>query len=426
MRDESDDDVPARRPARGPRHPPRRGARVGRRRAAAAPPGDAALAAEVEAATFRIVQEALTNVARYARPPAAIVSIHVTNGEAFVDVRDDGARRDGPIGHGSGITGMRERAALVGGRLEAGPDPDGIGWRVHAVLPRRRPARRGAPCDERAPRPPGGRPGGGAPRAAHDPRGRARHRGRRRGRRRHRGRRARASPGRPARAHGRPHAADGRHRGHTAPGPPRERPADRRPRRHHLRPRRGRVRRPARGRGRLPPQVRRARSADRGGPHGGPRPRADRARGDAAADRRVRREQPAPGGRRAALDPHAARARGPAPGRARALQRRARTRARPRGAARSRSTWRTCSPSSISAVARRRSCSRTSTASPGPAAEPHHADREGTWTQAGGRRSFGHPDSETWRWIPTWYAAASQRISSSSMSPGSRRRSRCR
>ena len=77
----------------------------------------------------------MTNVARYARPPVAVVSIHVTNGEIFIDVRDDGAQRDRPIGRGSGITGMRERAALVGGRLEAGPDPEGIGWRVHAVLP---------------------------------------------------------------------------------------------------------------------------------------------------------------------------------------------------------------------------------------------------------------------------------------------------
>jgi signal transduction histidine kinase len=98
-------------------------------------PRGAALSAEVEAATFRIVQEALTNVARYARPPVAVVSLHVTNGEIFIDVRDDGARRGRPIGQGSGITGMRERAALVGGRLDAGPDPDGIGWRVHAVLP---------------------------------------------------------------------------------------------------------------------------------------------------------------------------------------------------------------------------------------------------------------------------------------------------
>ncbi len=89
----------------------------------------------MQAATFRIVQEALTNVARYARPPRAAVSIHLTNGEAFIDVNDDGGRRTDPVGRGSGIAGMRERAALVGGRLDAGPNPDGLGWRVHAVLP---------------------------------------------------------------------------------------------------------------------------------------------------------------------------------------------------------------------------------------------------------------------------------------------------
>src|SRR3954447_14072491 len=98
-------------------------------------PPDDALTADVQAATFRIVQEALTNVARSARPPRAAVSIPLTNGEAFVDVTDDGARRMGPVGHGSGIAGMRERAALAGGRLAAGPSPDGLGWRVHAVLP---------------------------------------------------------------------------------------------------------------------------------------------------------------------------------------------------------------------------------------------------------------------------------------------------
>ena len=98
-------------------------------------PPDDALTAEVQAATFRIVQEALTNVARYARPPRAAVSIHLTNGEAFIDVADDGAPRAGPVGHGSGIAGMRERAALAGGRLDAGPSPDGLGWRVRAVLP---------------------------------------------------------------------------------------------------------------------------------------------------------------------------------------------------------------------------------------------------------------------------------------------------
>jgi signal transduction histidine kinase len=98
-------------------------------------PPDDALTADVQAATFRIVQEALTNVARYARPPRAAVSIHLTNGEAFIDIKDDGARLTEPVGHGSGIAGMRERAALAGGRVEAGPSPDGLGWRVHAVLP---------------------------------------------------------------------------------------------------------------------------------------------------------------------------------------------------------------------------------------------------------------------------------------------------
>ena len=100
-------------------------------------PPDDALSSDVQAATFRIVQEALTNVARYARPPRAAVSIHLTNGEAFIDVTDDGARCMGPAGRGSGIAGMRERAALAGGRLDAGPSPDGLGWRVHAVLPAR-------------------------------------------------------------------------------------------------------------------------------------------------------------------------------------------------------------------------------------------------------------------------------------------------
>ena len=100
-------------------------------------PADDVLAGDVQAATFRIVQEALTNVARYARPARAAVSIHLTNGEAFIDVADDGAQRGEPAGRGSGIAGMRERAALVGGRLDAGPSPDGLGWRVRAVLPAR-------------------------------------------------------------------------------------------------------------------------------------------------------------------------------------------------------------------------------------------------------------------------------------------------
>src|SRR3954468_13521225 len=98
-------------------------------------PPDDALTPEVQAATFRIVQEALTNVPRYARPPRAAVSIHLTNGEAFIDVTDDGVRRAGPVGHGSGAPGHCVRAAPPGARPCARPSPDGLGWRVHAVLP---------------------------------------------------------------------------------------------------------------------------------------------------------------------------------------------------------------------------------------------------------------------------------------------------
>ena len=50
----------------------------------------------------------------------------------MIDVADDGV--GGPAGPGMGITGMRERAASVGGTVEAGPDPTG-GFRVTAHLP---------------------------------------------------------------------------------------------------------------------------------------------------------------------------------------------------------------------------------------------------------------------------------------------------
>ena len=86
-------------------------------------------------AAYRIVQEALTNVRKHAGPDAAVdVRVTVDRGVA-VDVRDDGrgaaARADG---RGLGLVGMRERAAVHGGTLEAGPAPGG-GFAVSARLP---------------------------------------------------------------------------------------------------------------------------------------------------------------------------------------------------------------------------------------------------------------------------------------------------
>ena len=89
----------------------------------------------VAAAVYRMGQEAVTNARRHARN-AALVHVLVRVDEAGVrlDVHDDGdpAASAAP---GYGLTGMRERAALLGGSCEAGPAPD-RGWTVSALLPR--------------------------------------------------------------------------------------------------------------------------------------------------------------------------------------------------------------------------------------------------------------------------------------------------
>jgi signal transduction histidine kinase len=97
--------------------------------------GDGAVPEVVGAAGYRIVQEALTNVARHAGPQArARVRLTRRDGVVEVEVRDDGPGASGPVAAGGGLTGMRERAAAIGGRLEAGGTPDG-GFRVWASLP---------------------------------------------------------------------------------------------------------------------------------------------------------------------------------------------------------------------------------------------------------------------------------------------------
>jgi signal transduction histidine kinase len=93
---------------------------------------------QVDLTAFRIVQESLTNVAKHSDDPAAVVRITAEDGGLAVDVLDDGSGRprSGPAlpGGGNGIVGMRERAAAVGGRLDAGPRP-GRGYAVRAWLP---------------------------------------------------------------------------------------------------------------------------------------------------------------------------------------------------------------------------------------------------------------------------------------------------
>jgi signal transduction histidine kinase len=89
----------------------------------------------VDLAAYRIVQESLTNALRHAGPATATVALTFGPNQLQVEVvdtgRGDAASSDGA---GHGIPGMRERAAAVGGTLQAGPGPGG-GFRVLACLP---------------------------------------------------------------------------------------------------------------------------------------------------------------------------------------------------------------------------------------------------------------------------------------------------
>ena len=107
------------------------------------------LPAGVDLSAYRIVQEALSNAMRHA--PGSAVQVSLDYGEAVlvIEVRSDGgthgiqpaqaaggqqSRAGLGYGGGHGIIGMRERAAMLGGHLEAGPAPDG-GFLVTATLP---------------------------------------------------------------------------------------------------------------------------------------------------------------------------------------------------------------------------------------------------------------------------------------------------
>jgi signal transduction histidine kinase len=130
---------------RAPRQPgpgarPGRGGGAGRRggqgRGAGRGPDrghPAELPAGLDLSAYRIVQEALTNSLRHAGPATARVAVRYAPGKVTVEVVDDGRGGD-PGDQGHGIPGMRERAALYGGTLEAGPLPGG-GFRVAATLP---------------------------------------------------------------------------------------------------------------------------------------------------------------------------------------------------------------------------------------------------------------------------------------------------
>jgi signal transduction histidine kinase len=95
------------------------------------------LSPTVDAAAYRIIQESLTNVMRHADATQARISVIRVPDALELEIVDDGVGVNGSASTengGHGIAGMRERAALLGGRVEVGPAPQG-GFRVRAWLP---------------------------------------------------------------------------------------------------------------------------------------------------------------------------------------------------------------------------------------------------------------------------------------------------
>jgi hypothetical protein len=99
------------------------------------------IAADLATALFRILQEALTNISRHSAAHRVDIDLSVKSDVVTLEISDDGRgiTEAGASGPGSlGILGMRERAAALGGVVEVGPRPDGVGTRVAAWFPRQR------------------------------------------------------------------------------------------------------------------------------------------------------------------------------------------------------------------------------------------------------------------------------------------------
>lgn len=82
----------------------------------------------------------MTNALKHAAPGPVVVRLAHADGELTIEVTSVFGNRPGPTapGSGAGLVGMRERVALLGGRILAGAEPDGDGtkiWRVRAQLP---------------------------------------------------------------------------------------------------------------------------------------------------------------------------------------------------------------------------------------------------------------------------------------------------
>lgn len=99
--------------------------------------GDASLSPGLELSVYRIVQEGLTNAAKYATKARIEVNVSATDQLISVAVLDDGKSTTVAPGSRRGLAGVAERVSIFGGQLRAGPR-ERQGWAIEATLPIRR------------------------------------------------------------------------------------------------------------------------------------------------------------------------------------------------------------------------------------------------------------------------------------------------
>jgi len=99
------------------------------------PADESVITSAVRETLYRVVQEGLSNAIRHGRPDRVSIRLSIARDEVEARVTDDGARAVAPGPEGFGLSGMRERLAAVGGRLEIRRGEPGGGWTLIARAP---------------------------------------------------------------------------------------------------------------------------------------------------------------------------------------------------------------------------------------------------------------------------------------------------
>jgi signal transduction histidine kinase len=89
---------------------------------------------QVQASVYRVTQEGIANAMKHSGAGGCRIRLEYQPESVVVEVNDEGGPVTAPVGSQLGLAGIRERAALLGGRVEAGPRDDG-GWRLAVAFP---------------------------------------------------------------------------------------------------------------------------------------------------------------------------------------------------------------------------------------------------------------------------------------------------